>query len=439
VTDSLYSGAERAYKRLREAYQGRKLSKRKGIEATETAEEREIRLQSLKETLETLLVGDGEALLDGQFMDTISKWTEPLLDSKQYEKLETLIERLVKALEHPNQRVRNQAATALAWIIDHLPQDRQAETLEKLVNPLVVWIKRETAATAAYRFFCFRLRDQIVKYLKEKKYEACLPLIDVFHLIDYGRLEKNDTIQEIAAEVINSLATTERLDVLFELYSKSEEKEKKDLGRLLARMGEGSLRRLMDLLRDHPNSDERVKILHLIVDIGPSAISVIKETSREDAPWYYHRNLAYLLGFIKSPKTLEVLQTLLNHQHHKVRHEALKSLYRIGDEDRGPVLLSILPNVDDSFKIAIVEMLGKLKYQNAVPVLAEMLKNRPFLVTAGRMELEEHICTALGKIGSPAAVPILTEISKPKFFSVSSYPEKVKIAATKALREINLK
>jgi HEAT repeat protein len=86
------------------------------------------------------------------------------------------------------------------------------------------------------------------------------------------------------------------------------------------------------------------------------------------------------------------------------------------------------------FKLDIVEMLGSVRYAGAVPSLIEILRTRPLITPATRIDLEERICNALGKIGSPEAVPVLTEISKPKgFFTRNAYPDKVRNAASLAL------
>jgi HEAT repeat protein len=51
--------------------------------------------------------------------------------------------------------------------------------------------------------------------------------------------------------------------------------------------------------------------------------------------------------------------------------------------------------------------------------------------------MEEKICTALGLIGSPDAIPLLVKIVESKsFLGISRYPEKVKVAAGKALASL---
>ncbi len=335
------------------------------------------------------------------------------------------------------QDIRDSASAGLAKVIETLPEQRQQAVVEQLSTTLMRWIQLEISAGEAHEKLSSRLKDHMIKLIQEKRYAECLPLLNAFHLIHYGFLEKNENIRKTATRIIHSLSGSYRLDLLFAAYVKSSDQEKMDIGRILSRLGDASLHRLMDMLRDQPDGDERVRILHLIKEIGPAAMSVIKERSLKEFPWYHHRNLAYFLRFIKNNATVDVLATLLRHKHPKVRQEALESLYLVGENARGPLLLSLLSTVDDSFKISIIEHLGKIRYQEAAPDLMELLKARPLLATSARKDIEAAICVALGKIGTPEAAKLLTEISKQKFYRIASYPERVRKAAARALMAIN--
>jgi hypothetical protein len=398
---------------------------------------KEKKINDLKQEIAPLLAGEEESFLNTSLMNSLAGIVNDLTAHEQQETVEALIERLGEALLSERQDIRDNASAGLAKVIESFPEQRQQEVTEQLSTTLMRWIQLETSATEAHEKLCFRLKDHMIKLIQEKKYAECLPLLNAFHLIDCGFLEKNGDIKNTAADIINALSSSYRLDLLFAAYRSSSDQEKMDIGRILSRLGNPSLHRLMDMLRDQPDGDERVRILHLIKEIGPAAVPVIKERSLKDFNWYHHRNLAYLLRFIKNNAAVDVLQTLLRHTHQKVREEALESLYLVGESERGPVLLSLLSTIDDSFKISIIEHLGKIRYKEAATVLMEMLKARPLLATTARKDLEEVICIALGKIGTPEAAALLTEISKQKFYSIGSYPERVRKAAARALMSIS--
>ncbi|MCK9195354.1 MAG: hypothetical protein M0P16_00050 [Syntrophales bacterium] len=425
-----------AYQRLMSSDKGVELKQRSEEEKTREKDEKGEKIRALKQEIEPILRGHEESFMNPSLMASIAGFVENLTDHEEFETADALIDRLAEALMSDKQGVRDHAAATLVKVIDNLPEKRQKEVVCELSETLTKWINRETSITMAYKKICSRLKDQIAAFIGEKHYAECLPLLNIFHLIDYGMLDKNETAQKIASDIIMELSPPERLDMLFESYATVREKEQKDLGRVLSRLGYASLGRLMDILRDHPDSDERVKILHLLIEVGQPALPFIRNEALRDHPWFFHRNLAYLLGHIKGPTTIEALQTMLMHKHDKVRQEALNSLYRVGESEKGPVLLSILPAVDDAFKISIIEMLGKIKYKKATPVLVEIMKVRPFIVSLARIDLEEMICVSLGRIGAPEAVSLLTEISNPKFFSITTYHKKVKNAAARALAAI---
>jgi len=150
--------------------------------------------------------------------------------------------------------------------------------------------------------------------------------------------------------------------------------------------------------------------------------------------------MAFLLGHIGNEANACLLQPLLLHENNRVRQEALKSIFQIGGQQRGPLLLSVLPKADDQFKLSIIETLGNVKCAEAVPNLLDLLKKRSLIASQLQIDLQETICTALGLIGSPDAIPALSEIAESKsFLRIRAYPEKVKNAAGKALKSIKIK
>jgi hypothetical protein len=423
---------EQAYQQLLVSEKKRKLQQLKEAERRR----KEKKIADLKQEIAPLLTGREESFLNTSLMDSLGSIVNDLTAQEQQETVDALIGRLADALLSERQDIRARASAGLDKVIETLPEQRQQAVVDQLSTALMRWIQLEIADSAAHEKLSFRLKDHMIKLIQEKRYAECLPLLNAFHLIEYGFLEKNEHIRKTAADVIHALSGSYRLDLLFAAYMKGSDQEKMDIGRILSRLGNVSLHRLMDMLRDQPDGDERVRILHLIKEIGPAAISVIKERSGQEFPWYHHRNLAYLLRFIKDNATVDILATLLRHEHEKVRQEALESLHLVGENERGPVLLSLLSTVDDSFKISIVEHLGKIRYKEAAPDLMELLRAHPLLATSARKDLEEAICVALGKIGTPEAATLLTEISKQKFYHLASYPERVRKAAARALMAI---
>ena len=441
VTDqehSLVGSADRqsrddAYQRLLATEKGgemqRKVAARQLAELTEQEREK-IRLH---EQVQQIIKSSDDQFLQSEWMTSLPGIVTRILDVGEQRLADDLVERIVRGLASDAQNVRNEAAIALVEVTAPFTAEGQLAHIERNSGALVEWIRREMTASSAYRKICFWLKDLSRDLILRGSFTEAIPILEVFNRIHYGLLDKNDTINTIAGDIIRELASGELLTILFDEFENNRQNKQSEAGLVLVRLEEIPLNRLLDILRENEDSNKRVRILQVIADIGLMAVPVIRERLQGDEPWYYVRNLAYLMGKVGTETTADVLQPLLLHKNGRVREEALKSLHRTGGNNRGPLMMSALPTADDEFKLNIIESLGSIKYVEAVPTLLDILKERPLVASVHRIELEEKICTILGKIGSGNALPVLKEISRPKFFLLKKYPENVRKAATRAL------
>jgi HEAT repeat protein len=346
------------------------------------------------------------------------------------------ISHLPEELFNKNSDIRQRASNELAGVIESLSYEQQINTLNKLSGRLIEWIKQETTVTPAYRKICNSLQKFLQTLIKQERFVEAIPIMQIFSNLSTGTLKKDDKVREASLEVLRNLASEDNIKILLKEFDSSEQDKETEADKILAGFGDIILKKLLDIVRDVSDSKERVRIIHLIEEMGQRAIPGIKDRININAPWYYLRNLAYILGHIGNEASAYILHPLLLHKNERVRMEALKSISQTGGDQRGPMLLSVLPQADDEFKINIIEMLGKAKYTKAVPNLLDILKNKSSQSTS----LQEKICNALGTIGSPEAIPALSEIAESKsFLGIRSYPVEVKYAAKRALASINRK
>ncbi|MBE3115682.1 HEAT repeat domain-containing protein, partial [Candidatus Bathyarchaeota archaeon] len=397
-------------------------------------------LLNLKETLRSFPKDDQKAFLDEPLMLDLPKLFEQLDAQKEHETMAIIINRLVGNLFSKNADVRSQASTALADIFAGLSHEQQNKLIEKLSTQLIDWIKIEPLATIAYKKICDNLKDLVHNFIRQGRFAEAIPILDVFSNISTGILEKNDKAQEISSDIIRSLTSEEHLAILSKAFNTKNPNNQIESGGVLVRLDDAAMNRLLDILRDKVDSDERVRIMNIFIGIGKRAVPFIRDRINKTAPWYYLRNLAYILGHIGNESSASALQPLLLHENKRLRMEALKSIYKTGGNERSHILLSVLPQVDDFFKINIIETLGNAKCVDAVPELLSMLKKWRLVATSLRADKEERICAALGLIGSPEALPILLKIAKSNFFlRIRPYSKKVKIAAGLAVVSIRKK
>ena len=398
------------------------------------------KLIRVSEKLSLNLKENENTLLDKQLMSALPKIIEQLIAHKEQETMGKITSNLVDNLFSENAEVRAHAAKALTDIINSLSPERKTEMIESLSGRLIEWIKIETSVTPAYKTVCNYLQNIAQNFINHLHYTETIPVLDIFNDVNSGKLEKNDAIHEVCAQIIRNLATEENITLLFKEFNTNEHDKKDEAGKILSMFGDITLKRMLDTLQENVDGNERVRIMHLIIGTGQRAIPFVLERIQKDAPWYYLRNMAYILGQIGNEESAGALQPLLQHENERLRHEALKSISKTGGNRRGQLLITALNGADEKFKLSLIEALGNAKAADSVPDLLKILITRPFVTTAARNLMEEKICVALGAIGSPDAIPDLSEIAESKaFFRVSAYPEKVKAAAARALESIRKK
>jgi len=398
-------------------------------------------LLNLKEKLLSRLKDNSRPFMDAPLLLVLPKIIEQLVAQKEQETMEKIISRLMADLLNEDADVRAQASKGLTEIIESFSPDRQSELIERLSGQLIDWIKLETVVTLDYRKICRSLQKLLQDFIRQGRFTESIPIMDVFNDIHSRILEKNDAIRDISSEIIQNLASEEYLSILFKELHTNERNKRDEASQILIRFGDVILDHLLDIVQEASDSKERINVLHLIIDMGQKAIPAIKDRiNNKKAAWHYLRNMAYLLGHIGNETDAHLLQPLLLHKNERVRSEALKSISQIGGKKRGSLLLSVLPDADDQFKINIIEALGNAKCAEAVPNLLGLLKKRSLIASQSQNDLQEKICIALGLIGSPEAIPTLSEIAESKsFLRIRTYPEKVKHAAGRALKSIKIR
>ncbi len=391
----------------------------------------------LQEIIERLFTDSEKGVLDESIMAALLNTMEKLVTQKGLEAVEIMIDRLLRNMLVADAKVREQAARALVEIIESFSEKQKNDCVKNISAKLLDWIRIETLAIPAYKKICDFLKDLVNDLIRQESFYATIPILDIFNDIRTGILEKNDTIQGESVAFINACASEEHLEILFNNFQTGEQSKKIEAGEMLIRLGDDALNRLLDILHDETDSNQRVRIMRLIISGGRRIMPRVRDRIDKDQSWYYLRNIAYILGHIGDEGSAKALQPLLLHEKNKVRMEALKSISRTGGKERGPLLLSILPKADHKFMINIIDALGSAKCAEAVTVLVELFENSPVKNKEVRTNMEEKICNALGMIGSPEAIPALSKIVESKsFLGISRYTETVKASASRALASI---
>jgi len=101
---------------------------------------------------------------------------------------------------------------------------------------------------------------------------------------------------------------------------------------ILARHGALVTDALLDRLLVEPDRSMRKVLLSLLVRIGEPAVpSIVRRL--QDLPWYFLRNLCFILGEIGASATVPGLVRMLSHKENRVRREAIQALGKLQSTD----------------------------------------------------------------------------------------------------------
>jgi len=386
------------------------------------------------DTLSMIMSQDTEGLLGGRFSETLRTLTYRV--QEKVERAARIREGVRAILNGDSSRFADDDLMhAIPGMIDEMAAGGKTDTANDLIGRLSEWIRTESQITSASMKIYAYLGQTVRNRIREFRFEESEAVLESLYAICYEMPEKHEDIRSLAENTLKEIGTEEILAVLSEEFKHNQRGQQKSAGLLLKRFGGLAAEYLLDILKKSDSRAERAQLLKLIPEIGVPAIPALRNRIEPGAAWYYLRNIVLILGKIGSEDDVLFLKPLLNHDDFRIKQEAVNSIYSIGGKYRGEILLSALSSADDAMKTVLTDMLGGLRYANAVPVLLEMLESKSLFSSKLGDKFKEKICHALGRIGDSRAVPKLKDIAEQKKL-LGSYSDGLKTAAASALTEI---
>ncbi|GBC63081.1 hypothetical protein DENIS_4070 [Desulfonema ishimotonii] len=429
--------ASQTYRFMMRSEKGKRLAERIQRRMDQEKALKEQQVSRLKSALNSILKGDVAPLRDDETLSLMSGYLFQLFEVGKGKSAEIIIDRLTDRLFGPDHDIRERAAGVLAEVSDLLIAEHRLDPLVRALPRRIEWVTTESVPLSACSRMFGQLQHLARELIREYRFTESHPVLETFNRIYYGKIARSKEISRMAGDALRDIATGDVMDLLLEEFQINEINKRKQAIHTLSQLGEISMERLLELLQKSHDMSERVRVLRAVSEIGQPVPQTLIEKIGAGGPWYYMRNLILVLGKIGTEDHLPILIPLLRHEDFRVQRETLNSIYNIGGKYRGEILISALPDADERIRLNIVDMLGALKYENAVVPLLQIVESKSFFSSRDSDKLREKACIALGRIGSPKAVPPLRGIAEQKtILGIISHSDQVKAAAEKALRRI---
>jgi HEAT repeat protein len=292
-------------------------------------------------------------------------------------------------------------ARTLETIFKELQQEKDDQRYRLLVQELIPQIR-------------FNLGDEKRQLIVQALFTLLRDSRDP-HLSEARRSHARYAVEELALdEVLDFLLGTLCLPNLEDKYRGATRK-------ILLGFREKAVAPAMELLARESTPQARRYLVEFLAQQDAAAIPLLARYL-EDKRWYMVRNAAFTLGEIRDPSSLKDLTPLLDHGELRVRRVAMRAITRIGGQGALQILLGVAQGDDPDLRRLALLSLGALKEPSAIPFLLKtVLRSDPWLKTLGE---KRDALKALGEIGSEDALPVLLQVLRRRpFFGRARFDE----------------
>jgi HEAT repeat protein len=270
--------------------------------------------------------------------------------------------------------------------------------------------------------------------IEEKDYNRAWQIIRAvsYHATGEKRpVAADEQIRALTMRILRALIKEDFLKAALNLYMVKEGQDRASIHRVLYLLGPSLIDEVMAFISQKESIAAYRPLMGLVLAFEDQAGPILEEHLQGDNPVSV-RKAAFLLGELRSGRSVDAIKRLLDHDDTKVRREAIRSLVRIRGMAASRALAAALQKESDpEFRMVIVSALGESKAQAGVPALLGQLKSIP--AREDTLLLLEATIDALGRIGSKEALPQLIKVLNKKSLFQRDVANKLRIRAAVAL------
>lgn len=313
-----------------------------------------------------------------------------------------------------------------------VPEPKEEDVIQKEIDQYLSLLGKETNPER-FKKILLNLIRLCETLTKEEKLNYVLTILTGLTRETIVSGKRPEAFAKMCISAIRKCQATSAIPLILDNYVSTNDKTREIFHRLLRIIGDESIEPALTNLINSQDGQARRNLINLLVSFGESARPKL-EIYLFDDRWYVVRNMAVMLGEIRSEKSLNSLSRAVNHEDFRVQREVIKALTRIGGTKVSSFLIRLLPTAPEQFSLIIINSLGALGDPAAVEPLIEIVLKKDMFHK--NYELRKEAINALAKLRNQEAVEALGRIiTKKEFFGGIRY-EDLQIAAVRALGRI---
>jgi len=313
--------------------------------------------------------------------------------------------------------------------IDDEDEEDENEELNDEIEHLLILLAKETNPNKIKKVLIsiIKLSEELTA---QEKYSFVLKMLVAVAKEAHPRRRRPKEIQQMCIKTVRKCASENVIKFVLEDFSTTDNKTKNNLGILIKVIGEETIPLALELLSESQDSTIRRNLIKLVINFGELARPKV-EILLLDERWYVVRNMANILGEIKSEKSLNSLSRIMNHDEVRVQREVIKALTKIGGKNVAIFFLRMLQDASQQLTFILINSLGALGDPIAVEPLANIASTKNLFYR--NFEVRREAINSLARLGNQDSVDSLGKLLLQREFLGGIRSEELKISAAKAL------
>ncbi len=219
--------------------------------------------------------------------------------------------------------------------------------------------------------------------------------------------------RRVAADIIKKMTEGHLLEALLNtLWEWRDTTVAKQVRACLQLLADDLVAPLVRVLGTESRGVVRAMICDLLASIGADRLNELGAFVT-DARWYLVRNVAEVLGRMRSSGAVPYLGQLVHHPDYRVRRETLNALASIGTEEAQTLVAGFLDDADERLRMRALQSLDTWEAWKAMPKLLAIVERRD--LWNRQFEMKRAALEALARLGAKQCLPGIKKIARAGF------------------------
>lgn len=357
--------------------------------------------------IEALMDGDTHALNDLGVRGVLPQALTERVQQGHHDAVDKLIHAISLSINLDDKKQVMEAVRVLLHTAKAFARFDYVDMVSRVIVPLNFWVRYQQEITPLYEASCDMMVHHIHSLVVSGRFSESIPVVETFHLIEQGRLKKNEVVTQYANKVMERMASERVFNTALVEFRKNEKGRREHAAHFLTQLGKISVPPLLDLLRESEVMGARIRIMGVLQAIGSAALPEIMDRITFKTAWFYLRNLLKLLSEIGSTDQVDCLEPLILRSEDQVVDAMISCVKEIGGAKQAHFFSKAILQVSLQIKPRLANFLAQLGGDEAVYALSNVLRSKLMGTPEEKNGVILSACKALGEIGSMKALPAL--------------------------------